>query len=135
MKLKTLDGFEYQWKKQNEKAQGSVSELHKNVRDILKTSFPILSFMEEVPIMVLKNRWLYFDFYIPLFNTAIEVHGEQHYKYVPYFHKDIHSYMQYRKNDMLKVDFCKINNIEIIELKYDEPDSWRSTIVRHIKTT
>jgi hypothetical protein len=80
-KLKTLDGMEYKWKKGKEKGQGSVSSLHRLVREILAEEFPILSYMEEVPILVKRGKCLYFDFYIPLFNTAIEVHVEQHYRF------------------------------------------------------
>jgi 3-hydroxyacyl-CoA dehydrogenase len=31
---------------------------------------------------------LYYDFYLPNYNLLIEFHGEQHYKYSPFFHKN-----------------------------------------------
>ena len=134
-KLKTLDGMEYSWKKGKEKGQGSISSLHKHVRDILQEEFPILSYMEEVPILVKRRKTLYFDFYIPLFNLAIEVHGEQPYQFSSFFHKTIDRFIEYRKNDFLKIEFCEHNDISILELKYDDREQWRNTIVSKIKKT
>lgn len=134
-KLKTLDGMEYNWKKGKEKGQGSISSLHCQVRKILSEEFPILTYMEEVPILVKRRKTLYFDFYIPLFSLAIEVHGEQHYKFCSFFHKTIDRFIECRKNDMLKIEFCEKNNISILELKYDDRDSWRPSIISKIKTS
>ena len=135
MQLNTLDGFQYKWKKGKGEGKGKQSSLHKLARKILHEEFPLVPYMEEVPIMVTRGKWLYFDFYIPLFKTAIEVHGEQHYSYSSFFHKNIDSFIQYRKNDVLKVEFCAKNSIDILELKYDESDNWRSTIRSQFKST
>lgn len=133
MKLNTLDGLQYKWMNGKEKGQGKVSSLHELVRKIMQEEFPLLSYSEEVPIMILRGKWLYFDFYVPLFKTAIEVHGQQHYSYSSFFHKNIDNFLAYRKNDILKVEFCEKNNLNIVELKYDESSEWRDTIRRVFK--
>lgn len=136
MKLKTLDGFIYNWQPGKEIRQGrEKSSLHKLTKEILQEEFPFLSFCEEVPIKVLRRKQLYFDFYIPLFSTAIEVHGEQHYSFSAFFHKDLYGFLEYKKNDKLKHDFCDQNNIDILELEYDRTDSWRERIRTQFKKT
>lgn len=136
MKLKTLDGFIYNWQPGKEVGKNKdKSSLHKLAHQILLEEFPLLTFCEEVPVRVLKYKQLYFDFYIPLFSTAIEVHGQQHYSFSAFFHKDIFKFLEYRKNDKLKYDFCIQNNIEILELEYDRTDSWRERIRAQFKKT
>ena len=135
MKLNTLDGIEYKWALGKEKEQRKVSALHQEVRDILGEEFPILSYMEEVPIMVKRGKFLYFDFYIPLFKSAIEVHGQQHFSFSAFFHKTIDGFIEHRKNDQLKLKFCELNDINILELAYDNRNNWRAEITSRFKIT
>lgn len=54
-----------------------------------------------------------FDFYLPQFNTCIEFQGEQHYK------KDSLLWSENLiKHDKIKKDFCKKNNIHLIEIPW-----------------
>jgi len=55
-----------------------------------------------------------FDFYIPEKNILIEANGNQHYSFdssKPFFGSTI-------KNDAIKKQYCKQNNIKLIEIKY-----------------
>lgn len=68
------------------------------------------------------NCNLRFDFYLPDHNTCIEFDGRQHYEYTPEFHgldkkKGLED-QQYR--DSVKDDYCQINNIKLIRIKYDQ---------------
>lgn len=63
------------------------------------------------------SKHLFIDIYYPKLNLAIEVDGEQHYKYVPKFHtslEDFH-YAQYR--DMIKEKLLNEHNIHLIRIK------------------
>lgn len=58
-----------------------------------------------------------FDFYLPNYKLCIEVQGEQHYKSIEYFGGEERLNIQ-RKNDLIKKDYCKNNNITLIEIPY-----------------
>ncbi|MGL5713319.1 MAG: hypothetical protein ACRCX7_07110 [Cetobacterium sp.] len=59
---------------------------------------------------------LRFDFYIPNINTLIEVQGTQHYIDTGWFGD---SFEDNLKRDQIKRDYCKENNITLIELNYN----------------
>ena len=62
-----------------------------------------------------------FDFYLPDLNTCIEYQGLQHFEVVGEFGGE--EAFEYRKeNDRIKRDFCKNNNIKLIEIPYWEKD-------------
>ena len=61
---------------------------------------------------------LSFDFYLPDFNTLVEIQGLQHYKPIPYFGGE-EKYLKQQKHDNIKRDYCKKNGINLIEI----PDS------------
>lgn len=58
-----------------------------------------------------------FDFYLPDFNLAIEYQGEQHYKETSFFRDDL---MAIQKRDNIKRNYCKVNGIELLEIKYTD---------------
>lgn len=70
-------------------------------------------------------RMLPFDFYLPDYNMCIEYQGEQHYKPKMFISikKDINKgVMQYKKlqyHDKIKKNYCKIKNIKLLEIKYN----------------
>lgn len=135
MQVKTLDGHQYNWILHKGNEQEKRSSLHEIVRKILKEDYPILNWIEEAPIKIFRNKQLYFDFYIHIARLAIEVHGEQHYSFSSHFHKTAYGFLEYRKNDQYKRDWCELNGIELLELKYDESDRWRQSIRSKIKKT
>jgi hypothetical protein len=57
-----------------------------------------------------------FDFYLDDYNICIEYQGSQHYE--PKFGKKNFEYT--KSHDKLKKDFCKNNNIKLIEIHYKE---------------
>lgn len=60
-----------------------------------------------------------FDFYLPKYNTCIEYNGIQHYEPVTHFGGE-EKYNKLIKNDNIKKDFCCINGINLLVIKYDE---------------
>jgi len=64
-------------------------------------------------------RPLRFDFYLPDFNTCIEYDGEQHFKKVKHFGMRSR-FEDIQKKDKIKTDFCILNNIKLIRVKYTE---------------
>lgn len=96
----------------------SVGEL--KVKNILINREII--FEEQKRFNDCKNVYsLPFDFYLPDLNTCIEYQGLQHFEVVGEFGGE--EAFEYRKeNDRIKRDFCKNNNIKLIEIPYWEKD-------------
>lgn len=65
----------------------------------------------------IPNSRLRFDFYFELNNQkiAIEYNGEQHYKEVPIFEASLE---EQQERDSRKREYCKNNNIKLIEIPY-----------------
>lgn len=74
------------------------------------------------------KRPLPFDFYLPDYNACIEFQGEQHYKKgIKFFtsrNKDLkkaeEKFKLQKKHDRIKKKYCKNNNINFLEIKYNE---------------
>lgn len=131
MLVKYLDGQTYEWKikgREVTKDYRPRSELHVLARDIIKERFPTMQVLEEVPIQPYKGKTLYLDFYIPLIRLAIEVHGEQHFKFSSLFHSSTRDFIKQQSNDEDKKNWCEQNGIGLIIFKYDEKDQWADLI-------
>lgn len=65
---------------------------------------------------------LAFDFYLDAMNICIEYQGKQHYEPVSFngmgFEKACENYEYGLKNDNIKRNYCKENNIRLIEIPY-----------------
>lgn len=59
------------------------------------------------------------DGYNDELKIAFEYHGEQHYYYIPYFHKNEQKLQDIIERDKLKETLCKNNKINLITIKYD----------------
>ena len=66
-----------------------------------------------------NKRMLPFDFYLPKYNLCIEYDGEQHFKPIKFFGGE-KGFKQRQKNDKIKTQYCKNNNIELLRIKYDK---------------
>jgi hypothetical protein len=108
------------------------SSLHTLARDIIKEMFPGLSIYEEVTLPGSKrlgrSSLLYADFFIPDAMLVIEVHGRQHYQYCSFFHKDKIDFVNAKKRDTDKIEWCEMNNINIVVLPFNEKDTWKNLI-------
>ena len=76
-----------------------------------------------------KKYALLLDFFIPSLSLVIEVHGQQHYEFCKFFHKTKAGFLTAKKRDFIKEDWCELNSIELIVLKYsDSIEHWRNEI-------
>lgn len=126
MQVKTLDGNIVKWQLTGYSSHAKMenkSALHLSARKLLRNKFPTLQILEEVTIPVRKSGSYYLDFYIPLLKTAVEIHGEQHYKFVAFYHNDQLGFLRSQKRDREKQEWCDINGIKFIELPYNESEN------------
>jgi hypothetical protein len=64
-----------------------------------------------------KPEWLFgmeLDFYFPNINLAIEVQGQQHYKFTPKFHASIKDFKNQKWRDIRKRKICHSRGIVIL---------------------
>jgi hypothetical protein len=134
MTIRDLDGNSQTWHLTGHMAKGKIehkSSLHLQARSLLTESFPTLQILEEVPIQLRKSEVLYLDFYLPLTKMCIEVHGEQHYKFIGFYHNNQLSFLKSQKRDREKQEWCEINNIKYIVLPYNENITDWSQRIKH----
>ena len=137
MKVTGLNGREYNLNlskydvKANDKKKRSKH--HIRARKIIKEVYHSYRVLEEVKLpgstSTHKRSVLYLDFFIPNIKKAFEVHGRQHYEHIPFFHNTKADFLLARARDEDKAEWCDLNNIELIELKYSgSDDDWRQSI-------
>lgn len=96
----------------------SRSKIQFNVKRFLKDFWLKKTIFEEFPVAGTK---LSFDIYNANEKIAIEVQGEQHTKYVPFFHgKHKINYIDQLRRDKQKLDFCELNSIKLVEVYYSD---------------
>ncbi len=104
------------------------SEPHERARRLLHRLFSCDRIHEELYLP--GSGGLYLDFLLLSRKMAVEVHGEQHYSFVPFFHHSIQGFIESKQKDANKRSWCELNNIKLIELKHDQSDEqWESIIV------
>lgn len=101
------------------------SGLHIKARKLIQTAFPSSSIYEEVNLL---GTGLIIDFFIPDLLIGLEVHGEQHYKFVKRFHKTVGGFVASQKRDRMKQEWCEINDVIYVELPFNKIDEWRSIV-------
>ncbi len=106
------------------------SKLHIQAREILYELFPTMQILEEVPIKTRPNQNQFLDFYINKIKLAVEVHGQQHYKFNSLFHASAQDFLKQKKMDQDKKEWCELNNITYIELPFNEVKEWKKTIIQ-----
>ena len=60
---------------------------------------------------------------------AFEYNGEQHYRYIPYYHKTMDGFLKQQERDKLKYSLCKENNIKLCIIPYTY-DCYKPTELR-----
>lgn len=69
-----------------------------------------------------QSGYMYVDFYLPDYNTFIEYNGKQHYVPIECMGGQLKFEQQQARDKELR-QYCKDNNINLIEIRYDE-DVW-----------
>ena len=114
---------------------GAEKSLRNSYRYNIKWSEPSRSFLQTEAKVFLYPFWknhdvyeefpivgtrLSLDFYNNTEKIAVEVQGQQHTKFVPYFQKNKRAFLEQLKRDEIKEDFCNIINITLVTLFYDD---------------
>ena len=133
MKISDLDGNVHNWKIEGSTVrlneQIPRSSLHLKARSLLRDIYPTLQISEEVQVYLRIRKKAFLDFYINTIKTVIEVHGQQHYEFIPFYHGTRLGFAQAKKRDRDKVEWCEQNGITVIELPYSEKENeWRKRI-------
>lgn len=115
---KTMCGqFVTQSQRHHKCASSSKGELR--ISDFLKKNN--ISFVPQKKfddLFGLKNGKISYDFFIEDMNTLIEFQGGQHREFTPLFHIDINGFEKQLKHDLIKKNYCLLNNINLIEIWY-----------------
>lgn len=102
------------------------SSLHLRARTLLPLAFPGEVVFEEVKV---PGGRLRLDFVVPARRVAVEVQGEQHFRFNAHFHKSKAEFLASRKRDLEKVEFCQANAIRLVCLPHTESDDeWRARL-------
>lgn len=72
-----------------------------------------------------------FDFYLPLYNCCIEYQGIQHYEPIEFFGGEKQFQLQ-QKLDQIKRNFCRNNNIKLIEIPYWDFDNIEQILAKEL---
>jgi very-short-patch-repair endonuclease len=96
----------------------SRSKIQYTAKQFLKDYWKNHVVFEEFPV---AGTRLKFDFYNANKKIAIEVNGQQHVKYVPFFHKRRSNFVSQIRRDQQKIDFCELNKIKLVEI-YSESE-------------
>lgn len=130
MKVVGFDGKDYDWKPKGSK--GKRSKLHKRAVRVIKKLFPFDVILEEVSLpgsITNKNNKLRCDIFVPNRELFVEVHGEQHFKYIHFYHKSKYDFFRAQGRDRTKREWFKMNELTLVELKFDETDDeWRERL-------
>jgi very-short-patch-repair endonuclease len=117
MKFKTLDGKDRTLKNIKSsiiKWEGkSRSKFQLQVKQFLKKYWQGDVVFEELKIVGTR---LSLDFFNANKKVAIEVQGQQHFTYVPFFHGNRANYLSQIKRDVKKFEFCELNKINLVEI-------------------
>lgn len=105
------------WKKK-EQGEGR-GKFQSEVGEILAELFPGYHVLEEFPCV---GEGLHLDFFIPTKLIAVEVQGQQHYKFNAFFHKDKAAFARQVMNDKRKVAWCNINKIHLVKIDVGESE-------------
>lgn len=75
------------------------------------------------------------DCYNAELSLAVEYSGVQHYKYVPYFHKNKEAFLNQKYRDDMKRRICKEYGVNLIEVPYTvKVEEIRPYLIRQLKT-
>ena len=99
-----------------------MSLLSDKIEGYIKSQLSGYQYDKEYAITV-KDRvekTLFFDFRIQGLRVMIEVQGEQHFKFSPFFHGSVDNFNKSRSRDELKKEWCRNNNYTLVYFYYNE---------------
>lgn len=67
-----------------------------------------------------NNNKLYFDFYVPELGTFFECQGQQHFKFVKFFHGDVGNFKAQKARDNDKLAYIQLENKFLVYVNHWE---------------
>jgi very-short-patch-repair endonuclease len=108
IKLKNSTKYLIKWDKK------CRSKIQKRVKDLLRQYWIADIVFEEIPVVGTR---LTIDFYNANKKIALEVDGNQHYKFNKFFHGNSRqNFLSQLQRDEKKEYFCDINNIKLVRI-------------------
>ncbi|MFI5404944.1 MAG: hypothetical protein ACHQ1D_00375 [Nitrososphaerales archaeon] len=114
-------------RQQNNRFAENKSSLHLFARQLLLEVYPGYCFYEEIYLPGCKNK-LYLDFLSPQLRLGCEIQGEQHTRHIHHFHATKKDFLLAQSRDRLKKEWATTNQIDLIELRYDDQDNWANLL-------
>ncbi len=104
--------------KKEPKVSSGEKECRRVLEELFKRPFPNErpDFLRNTVTGGLYN--LEIDCYNEGLKLGVEYSGVQHYKFIPFFHKNKEAFMNQKYRDELKRRICKDNNVVLIEVPY-----------------
>lgn len=101
----------------------SFSVGEKAIEDILiKNNIYYIPQFKDINLLGIRNGYLSFDFYLPLYNLLIEFQGIQHYEPTDFYRMGIEhakqSFKIQQENDEIKRVYANENNFKLLEICY-----------------
>lgn len=103
-----------------------ISRPQDRIYKVMSRVFGVHNVKQEHPV----GHSLRLDIYIPTEKIAIEYHGEQHFKYIPFFHKNKDSFLRSQYRDRLKESICSEQGICLVVFKPKDPLDENSILER-----
>jgi len=75
---------------------------------------------------------LSYDFYLPQYNLLIEYQGEQHERYIKYFHKSIEDFEKQVEHDRRKKEYAQQNGYNFLEIWYWDFDNIEEILTKEL---
>ncbi len=136
MLVQTLDGVFYEWGISEKIAKGNrrkTSKGHGIAKKLITDFYPTCRIYEEVPVILQgtekQKSQVFLDIYIPSLSLAVEIQGRQHYEYNSFFHKSKLDFLKAQQRDRNKVEWCELNNINLVILPYGKEEEWKTLLM------
>jgi hypothetical protein len=96
-----------------------MSKLSESTYDLLKEIFPHNIILKEYYVKY-KGTRLFFDFFVKDMLIFVEVQGRQHDEFIKHFHEDRAGFLEHKRRDNLKKEYCEKRESVLLEIRSEE---------------
>ena len=98
------------------KVDNRGSDNQRTLYKMLKELYPLYDIVYEYQL----PNGTRLDLFIPTIGIAVEYDGEQHYRYTEFWHKDINGFLDQKKSDLSKDDYCYRSGIKLVRVPFNK---------------